>query len=174
MLFANLCLTAYDNTLALPSVHSKLIEVKPAGAAWSYNVHLVCTDAPKYLNGSDGDVSDDEGYFTHLNVDVDHQSSETRFDSSLAPSDHRSTNPPKNITIIYEAPSGVPGSIAFLTPRRPALPNNPFPVPRPPNNQTTENGANAFPGSWIRSLQETGKVGRVCFWDRPGVSQSWG
>lgn len=155
LLFANLCLTAYDNALPLPKDESKLVRVHPKGYPWSFNVHLLCTDPPKH-GESDGD---DDGTATLYNF----------------PSDHRT--PRKNHThvptIIYEAPSGVPGSIAHLKPARLPYKNNPFPVPRPPNNGTVdESQSSPYPGSWILSLQASHKVGRVCVWDRPGYGFS--
>ncbi|WWC92749.1 uncharacterized protein L201_007708 [Kwoniella dendrophila CBS 6074] len=58
-------------------------------------------------------------------------------------------------TIVYTSSSGVPGSLALL------------PTPIPPANENAEN-----PGRWLFDLQEQGKVGRVCTWDRPGYGFS--
>ncbi|KAK6908529.1 hypothetical protein I204_06509 [Kwoniella mangroviensis CBS 8886] len=58
-------------------------------------------------------------------------------------------------TIVYTSSSGVPGSLALL------------PSPLPPANEGSEN-----PGRWLFDLQEQGKVGRVCTWDRPGYGFS--
>ncbi|OCF62152.1 hypothetical protein L486_01819 [Kwoniella mangroviensis CBS 10435] len=58
-------------------------------------------------------------------------------------------------TIVYTSSSGVPGSLASL------------PSPLPPANEGSEN-----PGRWLFDLQEQGKVGRVCTWDRPGYGFS--
>ncbi|WRT69643.1 uncharacterized protein IL334_006632 [Kwoniella shivajii] len=58
-------------------------------------------------------------------------------------------------TIVYTSSSGVPGSIALL------------PTPIPPANEDAEN-----PGRWLFDLQEQGKVGRVCTWDKPGYGFS--
>ncbi|RXK41819.1 hypothetical protein M231_00818 [Tremella mesenterica] len=56
-------------------------------------------------------------------------------------------------TILYEAPSGVPGSLAILNPAVSL------------NNDD-------IPGRWIFEMQEKGEVGRVCIWDRPGYGFS--
>ncbi|WVQ96013.1 hypothetical protein IAU59_003113 [Kwoniella sp. CBS 9459] len=58
-------------------------------------------------------------------------------------------------TIVYTSPSGVPGSLALL------------PSPLAPANEDAEN-----PGRWLFDLEERGKVGRVCTWDRPGYGFS--
>ncbi|ORX37835.1 hypothetical protein BD324DRAFT_623489 [Kockovaella imperatae] len=58
-------------------------------------------------------------------------------------------------TVLYESPSGVPGSLALL--------NHPL----PPSDLDAEN-----PGKWIFDLQSQGHVGRVCVWDRPGYGFS--
>jgi len=161
LLLANFCLTAYDNALKLPSKDSKMIAVRPQGAPWSYRVHLLCNDPPEEEGLPDDPPNDDD----------DHSSS-----SSLTtfPPTHRA--PRRNTsdfpTIIYESPSGVPGSIAHLPPARVPSSPNPFPVPRPPNNGTDISGSSPYPGSWILDLQRTRKVGRVCVWDRPGYGFS--
>jgi hypothetical protein len=54
-------------------------------------------------------------------------------------------------TVIYNPPSGIPGSLALL---------------QPPDENTT------YPGRWIYEMQDDGKVGRVCVWDRPGYGFS--
>jgi len=58
-------------------------------------------------------------------------------------------------TVLYESASGVPGSLATLD------------FSLPPSDGETE-----LPGKWIFDLQEQGKVGRVCVWDRPGYGFS--
>ena len=58
-------------------------------------------------------------------------------------------------TVLYEGASGVPGSLATLD------------FPLPPSDEETE-----LPGKWILDMQEAGKVGRVCVWDRPGYGFS--
>ena len=58
-------------------------------------------------------------------------------------------------TVLYESPSGVPGSLALLG------------HPLPPSALDAEN-----PGKWIYDLQEKGQLGRVCVWDRPGYGFS--
>jgi hypothetical protein len=164
LLLANLCLTAYDNALSLPHEDSKLVTVHPKGSAWPYKVHLLCSDPPEEKKVPD---DDDEGHTTLHGGDV----MENIF---TFPSDHKA--PRKNQThfptIIYEAPSGVPGSIAHLKPARVPSSTNPFPIPRPPNNGTDISGSSPFPGSWVISLQKSRKVGRVCVWDRPGYGFS--
>ncbi|WWC95765.1 hypothetical protein V866_002631 [Kwoniella sp. B9012] len=57
--------------------------------------------------------------------------------------------------IVYTSSSGVPGSLALL------------PSPLPPANEGSEN-----PGRWLFDLQEQGRVGRICTWDRPGYGFS--
>lgn len=165
LLLANLCLIAYDNTLKPIHPDSKLISVHPKGAAWSYKVHLICSDPPEQEEYPD----EDETTFAPLSEDE-----EAVFDALTFPSDHRSPrrNQTHFPTIIYEAPSGVPGSIAHLKPARVPSSTNPFPIPRPPNNGTDISGSSPYPGSWILSLQKTHKVGRVCVWDRPGYGFS--
>lgn len=157
-LIANLCLQAYDNTTPKLKEESKLISVQPEGYPWPFSVHLLCTDAPKHANDSQPTLS---GYQTEL-------------DLLNFPSDHKS--PRKNgtdfPTIIYEAPSGVPGSLSHVKPARVKNPYNPFPQPTPPNNGTDVNQVSPYPGSWILSLQQARKVGRVCVWDRPGYGFS--
>lgn len=136
----------------------------PKGAAWSYKVHLICSDPPEKETLPD----EDETTF------APDEEAEAAFAALNFPSDHR--QPRRNQThfptIIYEAPSGVPGSIAHLTPARVPSSTNPFPIPRPPNNGTDISGSSPYPGSWILSLQNTHKVGRVCVWDRPGYGFS--
>jgi hypothetical protein len=56
---------------------------------------------------------------------------------------------------LYESASGVPGSLATLD------------FSLPPSDGEAE-----LPGKWIFDLQEEGKVGRVCVWDRPGYGFS--
>lgn len=58
-------------------------------------------------------------------------------------------------TILYEPPSGVPGSLALLE------------TPLPPSDETAHN-----PGRWLLDMQERGEVGKVCAWDRPGYGFS--
>ena len=58
-------------------------------------------------------------------------------------------------TVLYEGASGVAGSLATLD------------YPLPPSDEETE-----LPGKWILDMQEAGKVGRVCVWDRPGYGFS--
>ena len=58
-------------------------------------------------------------------------------------------------TVLYESASGVPGSLATLD------------YPLPPSDEETE-----LPGKWILDMQEEGRVGRVCVWDRPGYGFS--
>ncbi|ORY34831.1 hypothetical protein BCR39DRAFT_132887 [Naematelia encephala] len=66
------------------------------------------------------------------------------------------TRKPKTLpTVLYEPPSGVPGSLALLS------------TPLPPAGESAEN-----PGRWILDLQAAGEVGRVCVWDRPGYGFS--
>ena len=147
--------------MPLLSEDSKLIKVHPAGHPWPFSVHLLCTDAPPHANESDPT-------FAMADLTADLQVPFT------FPSDHKA--PRKNHThyptIIYEAPSGVPGSLAHVRPARVKNPYNPFPQPTPPNNGTDINQVSPYPGSWILSLQKARKVSRVCVWDRPGYGFS--
>jgi hypothetical protein len=101
LLLCNLCLTAYDNTLPLLRPESKLVAVKPTGYPWSFNVHLVCADPPKKGSPGEADPTLWDEEFTFGGGDQ-------------FPPDHK--RPRKNTThfptILYEAPSGVPGTIA--------------------------------------------------------------
>lgn len=160
---------AYDNTTPLLRPESQLIEVQPTGYPWAFNVHLICTDAPKHVNESDADPT-----FGPTFLDAgDEDDSQSPFTFTF-PSDHKA--PRKNDThyptVIYEAPSGVPGSLAHVRPARVKNPYNPFPQPTPPNNGTDINQVSPYPGSWILSLQQARKVARVCVWDRPGYGFS--
>ncbi|KAJ9112734.1 hypothetical protein QFC22_006236 [Naganishia vaughanmartiniae] len=165
LLLCNLCLSAYDNTTPLLREESKLVSVQPKGYPWSYNVHLLCADPPKK-----GEAGEADPTFTMSLGDLDVLSG----GGDQFPPDHK--RPRKNTThfptILYEAPSGVPGSIAFLPPARVRNPNNPFPQPQPPNNGTEINQVSPYPGSWIVALQAAHKVHRVCVWDRPGYGFS--
>ncbi|WWC73747.1 uncharacterized protein I206_107719 [Kwoniella pini CBS 10737] len=58
-------------------------------------------------------------------------------------------------TIVYTSSSGIPGSLALL------------PTPLPPAPEGSQN-----PGRWLFDLEEQGKLGRVCTWDRPGYGFS--
>ncbi|WVW86983.1 hypothetical protein I302_109039 [Kwoniella bestiolae CBS 10118] len=84
-------------------------------------------------------------------VKVQPASSQWPINIHLACTDSNSTLP----TIVYTSSSGVPGSLALL------------PSPLPPANEGSEN-----PGRWLFDLQEQGKIGRVCTWDRPGYGFS--
>jgi len=57
--------------------------------------------------------------------------------------------------VLYEAPSGVPGSLALLD------------IPLAPASEDSVNS-----GRWLFDLQQEGKLGRVCVWDRPGYGFS--
>ncbi|KAJ9119370.1 hypothetical protein QFC24_005841 [Naganishia onofrii] len=166
LLLCNLCLSAYDNTTPLLREESKLVAVQPKGYPWSYNVHLLCADPPK--KGEPGDA--DPTFSMSLLDDVDVLGG----GGDQFPPDHK--RPRRNTThfptVLYEAPSGVPGSIAFLPPARVRNPNSPFPQPQPPNNGTEINQVSPYPGSWIVALQAAHKVQRVCVWDRPGYGFS--
>ena len=70
-------------------------------------------------------------------------------------SSHLPGGPASLPTILYESPSGVPGSLALLD------------IPLPPANEDAEN-----PGRWLFELQKRREVGRVCTWDRPGYGFS--
>ena len=163
MLLCNLCLTAYDNTTPLLRPESKLIPVKPKGYPWTFNVHLVCADPPKKGSPEDAGPTLWETDFESFNGGGDQ-----------FPPDHK--RPRKNHThyptILYEAPSGVPGTIAYLPAARVPNPNRRLPYPQPPNNGTEINQVSPYPGSWIVALQAAHKVARVCTWDRPGYGFS--
>lgn len=58
-------------------------------------------------------------------------------------------------TVLYEGASGVPGSLALL---------DFAPIPSGEDS--------VLPGKWIYDMQEEGKLGRVCVWDRPGYGFS--
>ncbi|WWC65769.1 uncharacterized protein I303_108391 [Kwoniella dejecticola CBS 10117] len=58
-------------------------------------------------------------------------------------------------TVVYTSSSGVPGSLALL------------PTPLPPVAEGAQN-----PGRWLFDLQEQGRLGNVCTWDRPGYGFS--
>lgn len=150
--------------------------VKPEGFPWSFNVHLLCVDPPARGSPGEADPTFWEG--------------DALGGGDQFPPDHK--RPRKNTTalptVLYEAPSGVPGSISvsrrprlvtladqalqFLPAARVRNPNSPFPQPQPPNNGTEINQVSPYPGSWIVALQAAHKVSRVCTWDRPGYGFS--
>jgi hypothetical protein len=111
-------LTAYDNATPLLRPESKLVPVKPTGYPWTFNVHLICADPPKKGSPEDAGPTLWETDFETLSGGGDQ-----------FPPDHK--RPRKNHThyptILYEAPSGVPGTIAYLPAARTRNPNNPFP-----------------------------------------------
>ena len=125
LLIIDLSISAYDRESPLPSVASRIITVKPPSSPWPISVHIACTDPPNSTESSGG--------------------------SATAHSQSRYTLP----TVFYEAPSGVPGSLALLD------------IPLPPGSEDAEN-----PGRWIFDLQQQGGLGRVCTWDRPGYGFS--
>jgi hypothetical protein len=100
LLLCNLCLTAYDNALPLLRPESTLVSVRPAGYPWAYNVHLLCADPP--ARGAPGEA------------DPTFWAPEVAGGGDQFPPDHK--RPRKNHTalptVLYEAPSGVPGSIS--------------------------------------------------------------
>lgn len=91
-------------------------------------VHVACTDPPN-LNRSSTVSPLARAHFPRTNAQIP--------------------------TILYESPSGVPGSLALLD------------VPLPPGSEDAEN-----PGRWLFDLQQRGGIGRVCAWDRPGYGFS--
>ena len=125
LLLIDLVISGYDRETPLPSKASRLLAVHPSSSTWPFTVHLACTDAPNRNR-------------THH--------------KSLLAAPRSSANVP---TILYESPSGVPGSLALLD------------VPLPPGSEDAEN-----PGRWIFDLQQRGELGRVCVWDRPGYGFS--
>jgi pimeloyl-ACP methyl ester carboxylesterase len=123
-------ISAYDSSVGLPDPSSRLVTINPKTSSWPINIHLTCTNPP---------------------------SNETETATGL----HRAELPWHTAakshlpTILYEGPSGVPGSLSLLE------------YPLPPANEGAEN-----PGRWIWDMQKRGEVGRVCTWDRPGYGFS--
>jgi len=104
------------------------VTVKPPSSPWPVTVHLACTDPPP-TNRSELQSTLERNRGSRLKTQLP--------------------------TIIYESPSGVPGSLALLD------------IPLPPGSEDSEN-----PGRWIFDLQQQGGLGRVCTWDRPGYGFS--
>ncbi|KAI9639024.1 uncharacterized protein MKK02DRAFT_31286 [Dioszegia hungarica] len=71
---------------------------------------------------------------------------------ACVPFPHNSSLP----TILYESPSGIPGSLALFD--HPVL--------------ETSASSRSYPGSWLFEMQQNGTVGKVCIWDRPGYGFS--
>lgn len=78
--------------------------------------------------------------------------------NSTSDIDAASVKSTKPVVVMYEPPSGVPGSLALLT--EPIAPDGPDAV---------------YPGQWLVRAQREGKLSKhatVCIWDRPGYGFS--
>jgi pimeloyl-ACP methyl ester carboxylesterase len=128
-------ISAYDSSVGLPSPSSRLVNISPKYSPWSINIHLACRDPPSTSNDTSDDFAQQALHRPEL---AWHKSAKSRLP-----------------TIIYEGPSGVPGSLSLLE------------YPLPPANEGAEN-----PGRWLWDMQSRGEVGRVCSWDRPGYGFS--
>lgn len=123
-------LEAYDFATPLPSAYSRRVMIRPTSSSTSFNIHIACV--PHHASSNN-------------------PRSQYTFDA--VPS--FSSNSSKLPTVLYEPPSGVPGSLSLLN------------APLPPSGESAH-----LPGKWLFDLQAQGRVGTVCVWDRPGYGHS--